>query len=226
MRPRPAPLEAPTSRRYVPIEFSDFDAAATQVARAELAARVAALDLELRSLPPSEAARAPELLRAFMDLQIQGVALQLRKRTIWFRRSVAPEAMACYSWVWEQLRQLTARLRSEGRELFTFEEWHHARIVPAAALVGVCWYDLGHELETPASSLGDGGYDFERYGAAVLEELLDSEHGLTPDVLGQISNDLLNQVAGAYVGVSQLQERSDFLEVRRGLPSAPPSASA
>lgn len=223
MRQRSAPLPVPSGRRFVCLHFQDDDA--IQAELAGILERVQLYSRELASLAdPSQKERAEVLKAEILKLRADQLEIQGRHRSIWFTRSTDPRAMACYSWVYGRGKELGGILSQAGRTEATFEEFHAHQIVPFAALIGLLWHDLALEMETRPPVLSEGGYDFQAYGQAILGELLDHEGGLGVDVVYSLGNDLLDKAAGTYIGLHKAQERADFLGVRRGRPSEPPSA--
>lgn len=219
---RPTPLDAPKSRRFFPLRFTDAQAIADKVAalHREEVERIQALDL-------TTAAEAKAAIAKFTaETQRRALLIQGETRTLWLRRHHGPMAMALYAWVWQVERDLSAKLKAEGRETPTFEEWRQTKTVPAAAVLGLLWHDLEFELQLdPPRQRSDGSWDFAEFGEVVLAELLDAEEGGLDEAL---VNDLgwraIEKAAGTYLGLANQQEKIDFLGVRRAPASEQPSA--
>ena len=129
---------------------------------------------------------------------------------VWFRFPVYPVAMA--------LRNYAASLSLPAERAGTSytEEEIGERLPMWAAIVGLCWHDLGQALETPQPGPAPTREALAAYGLAVLDEL--QEAGVNRHHLVCFFNVCIAAIRDRTDPVGMVGERLDF--------SAPPKVTS
>jgi len=78
------------------------------------------------------------------------------------------------------------------------------------AMIGLCWYDVGQDLETAASAFSD----LSAYGVEVYEEL--HEEGWQIGQVQAVWIKLTERITASFISQKEVAEKVDFLSVSEG----------